>query len=278
MRFSPQAEAAGAQEPFRDAALYDWEYRRRRADVTFYRNLATERLAYGPPSPVLDLACGTGRLLVPLVRDGHTVIGLDRSADMLARAAARVRRLAGVHRRRALLVRGDVRAFAVRTPLSLAICAFHSVQHLIDDGDWLAFLRAARAALRPDGWLLFDIMPPDDSWIALIADIPERRWARTAFRHPLTRERLVYTVSYRYDESRKALHMGLHYQPIDEQGRPSGPERTHRLCHRQLSVQDVTGLAAQVGLRVIATYGGFDGRPLGDDAEEHIFVLRPAPR
>src|SRR4051812_21772048 len=89
--------------PFEDAALYDWEYRRRRDDVRFYRTLADER-----GGPILDLGCGTGRLLIPLVRDGHVVVGLDRSAAMLARAAARRNRLAAPARRRALLVCGDL--------------------------------------------------------------------------------------------------------------------------------------------------------------------------
>src|SRR5436190_15140251 len=98
-------ETAGAREPFEDAALYDWEYRRRRDDVRFYRMLADER-----GGPILDLACGTGRLMVPLLGDGHVVVGIDHAPAMLARAAARVARLSPRRRRRALLVRGDLRA------------------------------------------------------------------------------------------------------------------------------------------------------------------------
>src|SRR5947199_245715 len=68
-------ETTGAQEPFEDAALYDWEYRRRRDDVRFYRMLADER-----GGPILDLACGTGRLLVPLARDGHRLVPRRRAS------------------------------------------------------------------------------------------------------------------------------------------------------------------------------------------------------
>ena len=64
-------------DPFEDAALYDWEYRRRRDDVRFYRTLADER-----GGPVLDLGCGTGRLMAPLLRDGHVVVGLDHAPAM----------------------------------------------------------------------------------------------------------------------------------------------------------------------------------------------------
>src|SRR5689334_20543920 len=115
------------QSPFHDAALYDWEYRRRREDVRFYRTLADER-----GGPILDLACGTGRLMLPLLRDGHVVAGVDAAAPMLARAAARLARLPTAARRRALLVRGDLRAlpFAAPARFAFAVAAFHSVQHL----------------------------------------------------------------------------------------------------------------------------------------------------
>ena len=70
------------QSPFDDPLLYDWEYRRRRDDVRFYRTLAGER-----GGPVLNLGCGTGRLMLPLLRDGHVVVGVDRARPMLTRAA-----------------------------------------------------------------------------------------------------------------------------------------------------------------------------------------------
>src|SRR5688572_1560168 len=99
------------RDPFEDAVLYDWEYRRRRDDVLFYRTLADER-----GGPILDLGCGTGRLMVPLLRAGHVVVGVDRAPAMLARATARLARLAPRARQRALLLRADLR----RLPLARA--------------------------------------------------------------------------------------------------------------------------------------------------------------
>jgi SAM-dependent methyltransferase len=269
--FSADEEEAGGREHFEDAALYDFEYRRRRADVTFYRRIAAERRE-GDPGPVLDLACGSGRLMVPLLRDGHTVVGLDRSPPMLARAAWRVRRLSAARRRRALLLAADLRAFAFAPRFALAICAFHSLQHLVSDRALLAFLRRVKASLVPGGWVAFDVLPPDPAWIGRD---PARRWARTTFRHPVTRERLVYTTNHVYDPRRRALHMRIYYQPIDQRGRPTGAERVTRLCHRQLAPADIDKLLAAAGLEPLARFGGFDGRPLGgEDDDEHIYVAR----
>jgi SAM-dependent methyltransferase len=270
-QFSRSDEEAGAREAFADAALYDFEYRRRRADVNFYRGLARDRMEFEPAGPILDLACGSGRLLVPLLRDGHAVVGVDLSSAMLAETARKVARLSAARRARALLVRGDLRSFAMAPRFALAIAAFHSVQHLVSDADLLRFFRRVRAALGPRGWFAFDVLPPDPVWLGRD---PDRRWARTMFHHPKTRERLVYTVSQTYDPDRRALHMRIHYQPVDKQGQAAGRERIHRLCHRQLWPADVESLLARAGFRLVARLADFHGRTLDDDspADEHVYV------
>jgi ubiquinone/menaquinone biosynthesis C-methylase UbiE len=72
------------------APFYDWENARTlgRRDVPFWRRLATD--ARGP---ILELGCGTGRVTLPLARDGAAIVGIDRSAAMLGRALSRMRRL-----------------------------------------------------------------------------------------------------------------------------------------------------------------------------------------
>src|SRR5580693_5062940 len=79
---------AGSREHYDDALLYDYEYRRRRADVTFYRELAKRRLPAG--AQILELGAGSGRVTVPLARDGFRVTAVDRSPAMLDKLRARV--------------------------------------------------------------------------------------------------------------------------------------------------------------------------------------------
>jgi SAM-dependent methyltransferase len=266
---------AGAREHFEDAALYDFEYRRRRADVNFYRRLVQDRMTFPSPGPVLDLACGSGRLMVPLLRDGHAVVGVDRAPSMLAAAARRVTRLPASRRARGLLVRADLRAFSFKRRFAIAVCAFHSIQHLYTDAELLGFLRAAAASLAPGGWLAFDVLPPDPQWLAR-GD--QRRWARTMFRHPLTGQRMAYTTNHRYDEQSRVLRMRLYYQPLDEHGRAAGRERQVRLDHRQLWPDDVKRLLSRSGFKLMGAFAGFDGRLLPDGeglpADEHVYVAR----
>ena len=128
------------RSPYEDAVLYDWEYRRRRDDVRFYRTLADER-----GGPVLDLGCGTGRLMAPLLRAGHTVVGVDVAPTMLARAAARIGRLPAPARRRALLLRADMRALASRPGSRLRWPRFTAFSTSPPTQIWRGSSRARRA-------------------------------------------------------------------------------------------------------------------------------------
>jgi SAM-dependent methyltransferase len=258
------------RSPYEDAVLYDWEYRRRRDDVRFYRTLADER-----GGPVLDLGCGTGRLMAPLLRAGHTVVGVDSAPAMLSRAAARVGRLASPARRRALLVRADLRALALAPRFAFAVAAFHSIQHLATDADLARFFAGAARALIPGGWLAFDTFAPNARLLARARD-PRRRWGRTRFEHPATGRRIAYSESYRLIG--RILYMILYYEPVDARGRTLGRERRVLLSHRLLEAGEIEDLLAAAGLKLIATWGGFDGSPLEPPTEQHVFLARKAHR
>jgi hypothetical protein len=169
-------------------------------------------------------------------------------------------------------VQADLRAFAVRHKATMAISAFHSIQHLLDDDDLMRFFRNVRASLSRGGWLLFDVLAPDPSW--LTRD-PTRRWGRTTFHHPVSRQRFVYSSNHVYDPSRRLLHMRLYYQTVDETGRPRGRERMVPLCHRQLWPDEVHAMLARARFRPLETFAGFDGSLLEGNScatVEHVYL------
>src|SRR3954453_4979770 len=103
---------AGSREHYADAALYDYEYRRRRADVSFYREIARRRGA----DRVLELGAGPGRVTLPLARDGRHVVALDQSPAMLDRLRGRIARLPDAAAARITPVAGDLRTLRVAGP------------------------------------------------------------------------------------------------------------------------------------------------------------------
>lgn len=253
---------AGTREHYVDAALYDHEYKRRRADVRFYQALAKE-----VASPVLELGCGTGRLLLPLVRDGHTVVGVDVSGAMLARCRARLARLPEPARARAELVRADFRDLDLRRRFPLVVCPFNAFMHLYTRDDVERFLAGVRRHLRPGGLFVFDVLNPDLKWLSRD---PTKRWARTRFRHPTTGERMVYTTNLVYDAPLQIAFMRIYYAPE----RPGAREKVVRLTHRYFYPLELEALLHYNGFEVLAHDGGFDGETLTTDANEQVLRCR----
>jgi SAM-dependent methyltransferase len=266
----PYDVVAGTREHYVDAALYDYEYRRRRADVNHYRELAREVAAGGP---ILELGCGTGRILAPLARDGHRIIGVDLSTDMLARAQTRVGDLGRAARARVELVQGDMRQVAFSTRFPLIICAFNALQHLYARRDLEAFFALVREHLAPGGRFAFDVLMPDLSW--LMRD-PRKRWARTRCTHPTTGKRFDYTTNHTYDPVTQICHVRIYYEPVLADGDDPAERRTQvvRLTQRQFFPAELATLLAHAGLPMCERWGDFDRSALAADSPSQVIVSR----
>ncbi|MDQ1427352.1 MAG: hypothetical protein QOK39_828 [Acidimicrobiaceae bacterium] len=131
--------------------LYDWECRhvlkRSDSDVEFWRGVAAARSG----APVLELACGTGRLTVPLAAAGAPIVGLDNNRAMLAAARRRSHHSRAIRGHPPLFVATDMRRFALAARFGLVFVGYNSLQLLTAAGDMVACLTAARQHLRPDG-------------------------------------------------------------------------------------------------------------------------------
>jgi SAM-dependent methyltransferase len=252
---------AGSREHYADAELYDHEYRRRRADVTFYRELANRRRA----ARVLELGAGSGRVTIPLARDGHEVVAIDRSEPMLARLRARVAGLPTAVARRVRVERGDLRDFDAGARFPLVIAAFNVIEHLYTRGEVAACLARVAAHLEPGGAFAFDVQMPDLAW--LLRD-PDKRWARTRFTDPTTRRVTFYSTNHDYDPVSQIALIRLYYESADGKG----PTRIVKLSQRKFFPAELEALLAHAGFRVAERYGDFNCKPLDGAAESQVVV------
>ncbi len=286
-RLSPDLIAdlvdAGSREHYSDAALYDYEYRRRRADLAFYRNLAKRRL--GDSGRILELGAGSGRITIPLARAGYEVVAVDSSKPMLEKLRTRVDALPRSVARRITVVEADLRSFAIPdldappesrksspprgAQFPLAIAVFNVLEHLYTRVELDACLRCLRDHLAPDGAFAFDVQMPDLPW--LMRD-PQKRWARTRFTDPTTRRQMFYSTNHDYDPVGQIALIRLYYEPIDGKG----PVRIVKLSQRKYFPAELEALVAHAGLRVVERYGDFSGRPLDGTAESQVLVCEAA--
>src|ERR1700738_386405 len=111
---------------------YDLEHLGDDEDIQFYVSLARNLM----PKSVLELACGTGRITIPLAeegaRSGYSVVGLDAEPAMLKQAAQKVKRLPASVRSRISLVKGDMLTWRRRQPFELIVIPCSSISHVLD--------------------------------------------------------------------------------------------------------------------------------------------------
>lgn len=264
-----RALAQGTREHYEDAVLYDHEYRRRKDDIRWYLALAEAELGQprsdGKPQ-ILELGSGTGRTLLPLAKAGYRIVGVDAAPKMLERCRERLDRAGEQISSRVDLQPGDFREISLGRRFPLVICPFNAFMHLYTRQDVERFLAVVRAHLAPGGLFAFDVMNPDLGWLSRD---PTRRWARTRFRHPVTRRWMVYSTSLSYDAALQIAFMRIYYEP--ENG---GRERVVRLVHRQFFPLELEALLHYNGFTVEAHEGGFDGEALVPESEEQVIRCR----
>lgn len=122
-----------------------------RDDAAFYRELAQS-----VDGPVLELACGTGRVYLELLRDGVDVDGIDLSADTLEV----LREKGGEEGLDPSVWQADMADFTVDRAYDLVYCPFNAIQHLVTIEDQLAALESVYDALAPGGQFVFDVFVP----------------------------------------------------------------------------------------------------------------------
>jgi SAM-dependent methyltransferase len=237
------------------APFYDWENARTlgRRDVAFWRRLADEAAG-----PVLELGCGTGRVLLPVARTGASVVGVDRSAQMLDRARRRIRRTRGIH---AALVRADIRELPFSERFALVIAPYGILQSLTRDRDLQRALNAVARVTRPGGRLGLDLVPDLTRW-------KEYR-RRVTLRGRIRGAEIALVESVRQDRRRGVTLFDEEYVERRQRSR-----RVHRfsLAFRTVSVKQMIRRVERAGFRVDAVLGDYAGRPWDARAETWLIL------
>ena len=252
------------------APFYDWENARTlgKRDVPFWIEVVK-----GTKGHVLELGCGTGRLLAPIARSwlksgrpfdgarGKLLIGIDRSDPMLQRARRRLLRVPQSVRPQ--LLRGDVRALPIRPgKLGAVVAGYGLVQSLLNDRDLDATLASAARALKRGGLLGVDLVPDLPIWEEYSGHVPLRgKFA------PGTTLTLIESVR---QDRRKGLTI-FDEQYVVRRGRSV---RRHRfqLTFRTLTMEETLKQVERAGFRIEKVCGSYQGDAWHPEADVWVVL------
>ncbi|MCD4828492.1 MAG: class I SAM-dependent methyltransferase [Candidatus Cloacimonetes bacterium] len=229
-------------------ALYEWEFEqvctRQKEDVLMW---ITEAEQIG--GPILELACGGGRLTVPLARQGHTVTGIDSSQGMIE--LARTKRCPDPPR----LLQADMTSFQLYEKFRFVLIGYSSFQLLLNLEDQQACLRHVHDHLDDKGVLGLDLNPA----VCEGPDQQDPKHIYTRWWHERNCSVSCYS-GYDTDRVNKTRTWHDHYEIFDRDG-----DRTvldHDISLRDVSLEYMRLLLSDCGFKLIEVWGSLKKGPL----------------
>jgi len=253
------------------ADLYDHVVLYRdRTDVGFFVEAATDA-----GSPVLEVGCGTGRVLIPTARAGIEIVGLDASPRMLDICRDRLRKEDQTVRDRVQLVQGDMRSFDLSRTFTLITIPFRPFQHLISVQDQRSCLDTLHRHLAKDGRLILDLFNPSIEMMAKLKEGDEfgRELGEEPFSTPDGRQVVRRHKFVKQDRANQVNDVELIYYVTHADGREE--RLVHAFPMRYLFRFEAEHLLSLCGFQVEHLYGDYDKKPFGSTYPgDLIFVAR----
>jgi SAM-dependent methyltransferase len=247
------------------AELYDWVPAYiARPDQRFYLDLCAQA-----PDPILELGCGTGRILIPAAAVGHSVVGLDSSRRMLEQCRRNLEQETEQVRSRVELVHTSMTDFDLGRTFSLIIAPFRSFQHLLCPEEQLSCLRCANRHLEVGGRLVLDVYHVDLRFLEDPAGTMERvEFWDVELPGGRTLKRTHRIASFHRAEQYNQVELIYYVREADG----SEERMVHSFPMRYFFRYEIEHLLARCGFGIEELFGDFNRSPLSNQSPEMIFI------
>jgi SAM-dependent methyltransferase len=246
------------------ARFYDWTYEGITEDIPFYLHAAREH-----GSPVLELACGTGRITIPLAREGFEVIGLDLSAEMLRIAQEKLSKEPAEVRSRVRLIEADMSDFALDETVSLAFIPAASLLHLHTNEQRSSCLSCISRHLKPGGGVIVDLIPAERLANQTVGETQEIERSVSPSTGLLTWE-----LGTKLSIDRDAQCVIVEHTYVEQL--PDESEKRYVFVddYTWLTEGQMRGLLAEAGFGNVEVFGDYERGPFSESSSRMVFVAR----
>lgn len=243
------------QRIYLDGRHYDLAYSDYTEDISFWVQQARR---YG--GPVLELACGTGRITMPLAKEGFDVTGIDLAESMLEQAERN-------SQERGLeieWVKADMRDFSLGKSFPLIICPGQSMSRLLTIEDMERCLSQVKRHLAPGGRFILELYNPS---LDILNQPQGEKFPFLEYEHPDGAGTVRVTYSAAYDKAVQVHHLTLNYSLPGMEEQP-----TEHISIRMYFPQELEALLKYNGFEVVEKYGDFDGKPFESGDNYQVLV------
>ena len=233
-------------------------------DIDFYLELAEEIGA-----PILDVGCGTGRVMIPVAQAGYDVYGIDNNPEMLQLFEQKLTRQPNL-RSNITIWEGDLLTIEIPQKFNLILLTFNLLMHFHQPETQLQLLRQLRKWVHNDGVLVFDL--PNAGETFSTPDLSSFLLERT-FIEPNNGHLVILQSQSNLDRVTQMMHIHWLFDEIQADGTL---KRTYaQQFLRYFFLSELSLLLQLTGFRVDAVYGDMARNPFEDGCEQMIVLARP---
>jgi SAM-dependent methyltransferase len=240
---------------YRDTARF-FDAFAERPDETLYIELAKR---FG--SPILDLACGTGRITFMLAQAGYAITGIELSSEMLEIAQKKLQQLPEDVQSRVSLNPGDITNFQLDKKFAMVIIPW-SFKFLLTTNDQLACLRQVQKHLTDGGVFILDLYPHE---------ITEKVGTET---HTVEVNGSTITRTYTYstDIFTQLRHCNARVDVVHSDGKTEQIETESVVS--LIMPREADLLVRTAGFEIVEEYGGNDFSEYTSEDSKRVLVLK----
>ena len=225
-------------------------------DLEFYRRW----LPKNKDARILELCCGTGRLTLPIAKDGYPIIGVDNAPSMLEKAKTKALH-AGLDIE---FIESDIRFLDLSEKFDLIFIPFNSIHHLYTNEDLFKALDGVKNHLKEGGLLLFDCFNPD---INLIIEGAKGVKEISKYTTDDGREVLIKQIM-RYERTTQINRIEWHYYI-------NGTfDSIQNLDMRMFFPQELEAYLKWNDFHILHKFGSFAEEAFQDHSDKQIFVCQ----
>ncbi len=246
------------------ARYYDAEIGDKTDDLQMYSRLADD---YG--SPILDVGCGTGRVLLHLAQEGHDAHGIDTSPQMLQRLRNKLNALPHLNDR-VQFTEGDVLDYTPDTRYQMVLLTYNALMHFQTQTAQIKLLTHLHSLLAGSGLLVLDLPNAGEVFATQDTDaiLLDRQFIEPESGHMV----MLQSTSY-LDRVTQLLHVQWIYDEITGDGTVKRLFAPHVL--RYIFFPEAKLLLERCGFELVGVYGSTDETPFEDGCERMILYTRP---